>query len=90
MSRPSPINMNFDAVCVDPHAKPVQLDLRAYDPETHRDTAQYMSVTQMEQRALNAIDMTEEVVDNVREPLKPANIARLAVRAGAFIARLTR
>lgn len=87
---PSPINMNFDAVGVDPHAKHVQLDLPAYDPELHRDTAEYMSVTQMEQRALDAIDTAEEIVDNVREPLKPANIVRFAVRAGAFIARLTR
>lgn len=89
---PSPINMNFDAVGVDPYAKHVQLDLPAHrvDPEAHRDTAEYMSVTQMEQRALNLIDTAEEVVDNVREPLKTANIARLAVRAGAFIARLTR
>lgn len=86
----SPINMNFDAVGVDPHAKHVQLDLPAYDPEAHRVTDQYMSVTQMEQRALEVIDMTEEVIDNVREPLKPANIARLAVRAGAFIARCSR
>jgi hypothetical protein len=90
MSRPSPINMNFDAVGVDPHAKHVQLDLRAYDPEAHRDTAQYMSVTQMEQVALEVIDKAEEVVDNVREPLKATNLARLAVRASAFIARLSR
>lgn len=87
---PSPINMSFDAVGVDPYAKHVQLDLPAYDPELHRDTAEYMSVTEMEQRALDIIDTAEEVVDNVREPLKPANIARLAVRAGAWIARLSR
>jgi hypothetical protein len=90
MSRPSPINMNFDDLAVDPHAKHVQLELRAYDPEAHRDTAQYMSVTQMEQVALEVIDQAEEVVDNVREPLKASNLARLAVRASAFIARLTR
>lgn len=90
MSRPSPINMSFDAAGVDPHAKHVQLDLRAYDPEAHRDTAQYMSVTQMEQVALEAIDVAEEVVDNVSEPLKLANIARIAVRASAVIARLSR
>lgn len=90
MSRPSPINMNFDDLKSDPHAKHVQLELRAYDPEQHRDTAQYMSVTEMEQRALDAIDTAEEIVDNVREPLKAGNIARLAVRAGAFLARLSR
>jgi hypothetical protein len=49
-----------------------------------------MSVTQMEQVALEVIDTAEEVVDNVREPLKAANLARLAVRASAFLARLSR
>lgn len=89
MSRPSPIQMNVEDTHLT-NATPTRYDLPAYDPQNYIETAEYKSVTEMEQLALSAIDCAEEVIERVKEPVTPFMLAKVGVRITAIVARWRR
>jgi hypothetical protein len=90
---PSPIQHNDD---LDPHAKPTLYNLptlatlqamQAHQAQSSQtETEERGAVTELELAALAAIDAAEMI----SEPLSRGNIARLATKGAAYLARLAR
>lgn len=90
---PSPIQHNDD---LDPHAKPTLYNLptlatlqamQAHQAQSSQtETEERGAVTELELAALAAIDAAEMI----SEPLSRGNIARLATKGAARLARLWR